>query len=121
MNCSARTGIGAGSPGVDQFPNTPSSLSPGANGSRRFKGTGNLELYRDRLLAERRVWPALDIAASGTRREQLLLPPEDLHLVWLLRKVLSDLKPAEAVELLIRRLQKLATNAEFLKGLKQID
>jgi transcription termination factor Rho len=66
-------------------------------------------------LAERRIWPALDIAASGTRCEELLLPSEDLRRVWLLRKVLSDLKPAEAMELLTSRLKRTATNAELLK------
>jgi transcription termination factor Rho len=82
-----------------------------------FKGTGNLELHLDRRLAERRVWPAIDVARSGTRREELLLSPEDLRRVWLLRKVLSDRKPAEAVELLTSRLKRTASNAEFLEGL----
>jgi transcription termination factor Rho len=82
-----------------------------------FKGTGNMELHLDRHLADRRVWPAIDIARSGTRREELLLSPEDLHRVGLLRKVLSDCKPAEAMELLTRRLKRTASNAQFLKGL----
>ena len=64
--------------------------------------------------------PALDIAASGTRREELLLSTEDLRRVWLLRKMLSDLKPVEAMELLRGRLHTTASNAEFLKGLTQM-
>jgi transcription termination factor Rho len=82
-----------------------------------FKGTGNLELHLDRHVAERRVWPALDINRSGTRREELLLPPETLVQVWRLRKVLSELRPAEAVERLTSRLKKTKSNAEFLKCL----
>ena len=79
-----------------------------------FKGTGNMELHLDRRLADRRVWPAIDINASGTRREELLLDPEELRRVWLVRKVLSDMNPVEAMELLTGRLQKYRTNAEFL-------
>jgi transcription termination factor Rho len=82
-----------------------------------FKGTGNMELHLDRRLAERRVWPALDIGASGTRREELLLPREDLARVRMLRKVIGELSPGEAMELLTRRLKQTASNAEFLKGL----
>jgi transcription termination factor Rho len=82
-----------------------------------FKGTGNMELHLDRRLADRRVWPALDISRSGTRREELLLPAKDLARVWLLRKVLSDMKPGDAVELLTSRLRRTAPNGEFLKGL----
>src|SRR5438105_12328273 len=70
-----------------------------------FKGTGNMELHLDRHLAERRVWPAIDIGRSGTRREELLLPAEDLRRIWLLRKVLSDRRPAEAMELLTGKLR----------------
>jgi len=82
-----------------------------------FKGTGNMELHLDRKLADRRIWPALDITRSGTRREELLLTPEDLRRLWLLRRVLGDLKPAEAMELLTKRLKGTASNAVFLKGL----
>jgi transcription termination factor Rho len=82
-----------------------------------FKGTGNMELHLDRRLADRRIWPAIDILRSGTRREEFLLAPEDLQRVWLLRKVLCDHNPAEAMDLLIRRLPRTASNAEFLKGL----
>jgi transcription termination factor Rho len=82
-----------------------------------FKGTGNMELHLDRRLADRRVWPAINISASGTRREELLFDPEELHRVWLLRKVLSGRNPVEAMELLTGRLQKSRSNAEFLMGL----
>ncbi len=79
-----------------------------------FKGTGNSELHLDRRLVERRTWPAIDIAASGTRREELLLDPKELELVYRLRKVLSDMNVVEAMELLKGRLEKAKTNAEFL-------
>ncbi|MGB2984386.1 MAG: transcription termination factor Rho [Phycisphaerae bacterium] len=79
-----------------------------------FKGTGNSELHLDRRLVDRRVWPAIDIAASGTRKEELLLDPKELELVYRLRRVLSDMNVVEAIELLRARLQKVRTNAEFL-------
>jgi transcription termination factor Rho len=79
-----------------------------------FKATGNCELHLDRRLVDRRVWPAIDISRSGTRREELLLDPKELELVYRLRRVLSDLNPVEAVELLKSRLGKTKTNAEFL-------
>src|SRR5436309_4690783 len=82
-----------------------------------FKGTGNMELHLDRRLVDKRVWPAVDINASGTRREELLLDWEELRRVWLLRKVLSDMGPVEAVEMLTGRLKKTGSNAEFLMGL----
>jgi transcription termination factor Rho len=79
-----------------------------------FKATGNMELHLDRRLVDRRIWPAIDISRSGTRREELLLDPKELELVYRLRKVLSDLNQVEAVELLKNRLSKTRTNAEFL-------
>jgi len=79
-----------------------------------FKGTGNSELHLDRKLVEKRIWPAIDVAASGTRREELLLDPKELELVYRLRKVLSDMNVVEAAELLKARLKKVKTNAEFL-------
>ncbi len=79
-----------------------------------FKGTGNMELHLDRRLVDKRVWPAIDVNASGTRREELLLDPDELRRVWLLRKVLSDMNPVEAMELLTTRLRKTKSNAEFL-------
>jgi transcription termination factor Rho len=82
-----------------------------------FKGTGNMELQLDRRLADKRVWPAIDIAASGTRREELLLSAEDLRSLALLRKVLSDQRPIEAMEMLSRRLKMTASNREFISNL----
>ncbi len=79
-----------------------------------FKGTGNSELHLDRRLVDRRVWPAIDIAASGSRKEELLVHPEELDLVFRLRRVLADMNVVEAVELLKNRLSKVKTNAEFL-------
>ncbi len=79
-----------------------------------FKGTGNSELHLDRRLVEKRVWPAIDIAASGTRREELLLDKRELELVYRLRKVLADMNVVEAMELIKSRLKKVKTNAEFL-------
>jgi len=79
-----------------------------------FKGTGNSELHLDRRLVEKRVYPAIDISASGTRREELLLDPKELELVYRLRKVLADMNVVEAMELLKNRMEKTASNAEFL-------
>jgi transcription termination factor Rho len=79
-----------------------------------FKGTGNMELHLDRRLVDKRVWPALEISRSGTRKEELLLDPRELQLTYRLRKVLSELNPVEAVELLKSRLGKVRSNAEFL-------
>ena len=79
-----------------------------------FKGTGNSELHLDRRLVDRRIWPAIDISRSGTRKEELLLDPMELKLTYRLRKVLSDMQPVEAMELLIARLMKVKSNAEFL-------
>lgn len=82
-----------------------------------FKGTGNSELHLDRRLVEKRVYPAIDIAASGTRREELLMDKKELELVYRLRKVLSDMNVVEAMELIKGRLKKVKTNAEFLMTL----
>ena len=82
-----------------------------------FKGTGNSELHLDRRLVEKRVYPAIDIAASGTRREELLMEPEELKLVYRLRKVLADMNVVEAMELLKSRLGKYASNPEFLMSM----
>jgi len=79
-----------------------------------FKGTGNSELHLTRKLVEKRVWPAIDISASGTRREELLLDPKELELVIRLRKVVSDMSVVEAMELLRGRMAKTKSNAEFL-------
>ncbi|MFH1614112.1 MAG: transcription termination factor Rho [Planctomycetota bacterium] len=79
-----------------------------------FKATGNMELHLDRRMVEKRIFPAIDIGRSGTRREELLLDKKELELTYRLRKVLSELNPTEAIELLKSRLSKVRTNAEFL-------
>ena len=79
-----------------------------------FKGTGNSELHLDRRLVDKRIWPAINISASGTRKEELLLDPQELEKIYLLRRVLSDMNPVEAVELLRNRLSKTDANAVFL-------
>jgi transcription termination factor Rho len=79
-----------------------------------FKGTGNMELHLDRRLVEKRTYPAIDVAASGTRREELLMDPRELELTYRLRKVLADMNVVEAMELLKNRLERVKTNAEFL-------
>ncbi len=84
-----------------------------------FKGTGNMELHLSRQLEERRIFPAIDILKSGTRREDLLLTEEVLAKMWLLRKVISDMDPAEAMEMLLSRLNRTKSNAEFLSTLGQ--
>jgi transcription termination factor Rho len=79
-----------------------------------FKGTGNMELHLDRRLVDKRVWPAIDVNRSGTRKEELLLDPEELRRIYILHKVLSDMNPVEAMELLTSRMTRTKTNAEFL-------
>ncbi len=83
-----------------------------------FKATGNMEVHLNRQLANRRVFPAFDITRSGTRHEELLLDPEELKRIWLLRRVLSEMNPIEAMEQLIEKIGKTKTNAEFLMSLK---
>lgn len=80
-----------------------------------FKGTGNMELHLDRKLAERRLFPAVDAEKSGTRKEELLLTPEELDASWLLRKAMSSLGPVETLELLLERLSNTKTNAELVE------
>jgi len=82
-----------------------------------FKGTGNMEIHLDRKLVDKRVFPAIDIHKSGTRKDELLLPKEDLNRVWVLRKVLSPLSPVESIELLLDKLGKTRTNGEFLASM----
>jgi transcription termination factor Rho len=82
-----------------------------------FKGTGNMELVLDRKIADRRVFPAIDLNKSGTRKEELLLSPEELNKVWILRKFLSDKNPIEAMEFLVGRLAKAKSNKMFLKSM----
>jgi transcription termination factor Rho len=82
-----------------------------------FKGTGNMELHLDRRLVDKRVWPAIDVNASGTRKEDLLMQAEELRRVYILRKVLSDMNPVEAMELLVNRMARTKSNAEFLNSM----
>ncbi len=82
---------------------------------QEFKGTGNMELVLDRKLAERRVWPAIDVTQSGTRREELLLDAETMHAVTMLRRTLSSMHPVDAMEQLTKQLGRFKTNAEFIK------
>ena len=79
-----------------------------------FKGTGNMELKLSRNLADKRIFPAVDVDASGTRREEILLPPEELKIAWKLRRVLSALDQQQAIELLLQKLKENKTNVEFL-------
>jgi len=83
-----------------------------------FKGTGNLEIALDRALVDLRIWPAIDINRSGTRREEILMDPEEFRLVCVLRRVLNEMNPPDAMEMLISRLAKTRSNAEFLMSLK---
>jgi transcription termination factor Rho len=83
-----------------------------------FKGTGNQEIVLDRRLVDRRIWPAIDVSTSGTRREEMLMDPEEHRRVCLLRRVLGEMNAPDAMELIINRLQKTKTNAEFLMSMK---
>jgi transcription termination factor Rho len=82
-----------------------------------FKGTGNMEINLDRKLADRRVFPAVDLMRSGTRKEELLLTKKELDRTWVLRKVLQQMSPVEAMELLRDKLLKTQTNEEFLNSM----
>ena len=91
---------------------------------QEFKGTGNMELVLDRKLADRRVWPAMDITQSGTRREEKLFPPDMLHAITMLRRTLSTMHPMDAMEQLIAKLAKFKSNQEFIdliKGAQVVD
>ncbi|MDE3104725.1 MAG: transcription termination factor Rho [Acidobacteriota bacterium] len=85
-----------------------------------FKGTGNMEVILDRKLVDKRVFPAIDIQRSGTRKEELLIPKEDLQRIWILRKVLNPLSPVEAMELLTDKLAKTRNNSEFLHNMNSL-
>jgi transcription termination factor Rho len=82
-----------------------------------FKGTGNLEIHLDRKLVDKRIFPAIDINKSGTRKDELLIAREELNRIWVLRKVLAPLSPVESIELLLDKLAKTRTNAEFLASM----
>jgi transcription termination factor Rho len=85
-----------------------------------FKGTGNSEIILEHKLVDKRVFPAIDIQRSGTRKEELLIPKDDLQRIWVLRKVLNPLSPVEAMELLITYLEKSRNNGEFLTNMNQL-
>jgi transcription termination factor Rho len=82
-----------------------------------FKGTGNSEIVLDRKMVDRRIFPAVDMNKSGTRKEELLLPKEELARIWVLRKVLNPLSPVEAMELMLERLAKVKSNKDFLESM----
>ncbi len=84
-----------------------------------FKGTGNMEIHLDRKLTEKRIFPSININASGTRKEELLQPPEDLNRIWILRKLLSPLSPVDSMEFLMEKLRGTRNNAEFLAAMNR--
>ncbi len=85
-----------------------------------FKGTGNMEIHLDRKLTDKRVFPSIDMLKSGTRKEELLMPREDLNRVWVLRKVLNPLSPVEAMELLLDKMGKTKSNQDFLSAMQKM-
>jgi transcription termination factor Rho len=84
-----------------------------------FKGTGNMELKLDRGLSDRRIFPAINIELSGTRKEDLLLHPDELSRIWSMRKVLTPVGPNEAMDILLKRLRLTENNIEFLMSIKE--
>ncbi len=84
-----------------------------------FKGTGNMEIVLDRKMANRRIYPAIDIQKSGTRKEDLLISPEDMNRIWILRKILSSMNPADAMEFLLDKMKQTKTNDEFFASMNR--
>ncbi len=84
-----------------------------------FKGTGNMELHLDRRIADRRVFPAFDLIRSGTRKEELLIPRDNLNRIWILRRLLQEMNPVDAMEFMIDKIRKTDTNQEFLDSMNQ--
>jgi transcription termination factor Rho len=82
-----------------------------------FKGTGNMEVVLDRKLSDRRTFPAIDVNRSGTRKEEMLLDPEELNRVWILRKLVSELNPLEAMDFVLEKMRGTKSNKEFLKSM----
>ncbi|MET0552692.1 MAG: transcription termination factor Rho, partial [Vicinamibacteria bacterium] len=82
-----------------------------------FKGTGNMEIVLDRKMMDKRIFPAVDINKSGTRKEELLLQKDELSRIWILRKVLNPLSPVEAMELMLEKLARTKSNREFLESM----
>ena len=83
-----------------------------------FKGTGNSEIHLDRRLVDKRLFPAIDLQRSGTRKEELLISKEDLNRVWVMRRVLNPLSPVEQMEVVLERLGKTKSNADFLSSMQ---
>jgi transcription termination factor Rho len=83
-----------------------------------FKGTGNSEIHLDRRLSDKRLFPAIDLQRSGTRKEELLISKEDLSRIWVMRRVLNPLSPVEQMEVVLERLEKTKSNAEFLASMQ---
>ena len=84
-----------------------------------FKGTGNMELHLDRRIADRRVFPAFDLVRSGTRKEELLIPKQNLNRIWILRRLLQEMNPVDAMEFIIGKIRKTETNQDFLDSMNQ--
>jgi len=84
-----------------------------------FKGTGNMEIHLDRRIAEKRIYPAIHVNRSGTRREEKMVPQEELQRMWVLRKLLHGMDDLAAMELLIDRMKQTKTNAEFFESMKR--
>jgi transcription termination factor Rho len=84
-----------------------------------FKGTGNMEIHLDRRMAEKRIYPAINVNRSGTRKEELLLKPEILQKVWVLRKLLYPMDELEATEFLVDKVKQTKTNSEFFDSMRR--
>jgi transcription termination factor Rho len=84
-----------------------------------FKGTGNMELHLDRRIADRRVFPAFDLIRSGTRKEELLTAKANLNRVWILRRLLQEMNPVDAIEFIVDKVRKTQSNQEFLDSMNQ--
>ena len=82
-----------------------------------FKGTGNMEIILDRKLSDRRVFPAMDVNRSGTRKEELLIDADDLNRIWILRKLLSDLNTVDAMDFTLEKMRGTKSNKEFLRSM----
>ena len=84
-----------------------------------FKGTGNMELHLDRKISDRRIFPAFDLVRSGTRKEEMLIPKENMNKTWILRKLLQEMNTVDAMEFIIDKIRKTTTNKEFFASMKQ--
>jgi len=84
-----------------------------------FKGTGNMELHLDRRISDRRIFPAFDLVRSGTRKEEMLVPEDDMRRIWILRRLLQEMSPIDAMEFIIDKIRKTETNREFFESMQQ--